>query len=169
MFRAPLAPHWGPHNCIKQMLNVKNDKSSPHSFRPDVTPTNKKFSHTPAGDAVSTTKHSMTITSRLSSKMKQCPIRARNKHDSGRHEAFVWLHNLPAPLVRVLPSRHGSNERFLYSHNSSVHHLSGQILPNVRHMILLWFGNDNSAVAWYGTRNVLSDFKDRRQIADVWK
>lgn len=169
MFRAPLAPHRGPHNCIKQTLNVKNDKSSRHSLRPDVTPTNKRFSHTPAGDAVSTTKHSMTITPCLSSKMKQCPIRARNKHDSGRHEALVWLHNLPDPLVRVLPSRHGSSERFLYSHNFSVQHFSGQILQNVRHIILPWFGYDNSAVAWYGMRNVLSDIKDRMQTADVWK
>ena len=147
-----------------------NDKSSRHSLRPDVViPTNKRFSHTPVGDAVSTTKHSMTITPCLASQMRQCPIRARNKHDSGRHEAFVWLHNLPVPLLRVLPSRRGSNERFLYSHNFSVHHFSGQILPDVRNMLLLWLGNNNFAVAWYGTRNVLSDFKDRMQIADVCK
>jgi hypothetical protein len=31
-------------------------------------------------------------------------------------------------------------------------------------MILLWCDNNNFAVAWYGTRNVLSDFKERIQI-----
>jgi hypothetical protein len=162
MFQVPPAPQRGPHNCRQQILNDKNDKSSRHSLRPDVvTPTNKRFSHTPTGDAVSTTKHSMTITPGLASQMKQCLIRARNKHDGGRHEAFVWLHTLPVPLLRVLPSRRGSNERFLYSRNFSVHHFTGQIL--------LWHGNNNFAVAWYGTRNVLSDFKDRIQIAGVCK
>jgi hypothetical protein len=108
------------------MLYVKNDKSSRHSLCPDVvTPTNKRFSHTHAGDAVSTTKHSLTITPCFTSQMRQYPIRARNKHDSGRHEALFWLHNPPFPLLRVLQSRRGSNECFLYSHNFSVHHFSG--------------------------------------------
>jgi hypothetical protein len=57
------------------MLNVKKDKSPRHFIRPEVvTPTNKKFSRTPAGDALSTTKHSMTITPVSQAKWNNAPF-----------------------------------------------------------------------------------------------